>query len=144
MALTEFLGRLHPVAVHLPIGIAVAAAIAEGLALLKRRPVAGETARLLVALAAFFSVPAAVFGWLNASTSNHPEMETIVEWHRWLGIATAALLFFAWIASRYSGPASPRSLKIGYLMLLAASVVIMGVTGHLGGILVYGEDYLAL
>jgi len=87
-----FVGRLHPLLIHFPIALVIAAALAEGAAIVTAdegwRTVAVENVRA----GAVFALLATVAGWRLALA---PEMEVspLLEWHRWLGtMGTGAAL----------------------------------------------------
>jgi hypothetical protein len=121
-----FFGRLHPLLVHLPIGILLLAALLAYWPGVQRR-----TVRFVWVLGTGGAVLAAGCGWLLAAAGNYGGEVTA---HRWWGVATVAVGLAGWWFSG-RGPVAGR--WAGGL----ASVVLL-VTGHLGGQLTHGEDYL--
>jgi len=128
----EAFARLHPVLLHLPIGLWLALAWLQLFGSREGRESGrpgGRTA--LVCLLVLSSAPAGASGWLLHEGASYPE---IVEWHEWGGIALVVLsllLGFAhWRRSRWYGA----WLWIGVLVLLP--------TSHFGGALTHGEDFL--
>jgi uncharacterized membrane protein len=87
----EFLGRLHPLLIHFPIALVIAAALAEGAAIVT----ADESWRTVavgnVRAGAVFALLATVAGWRVALA---PDMEVspLLECHRWLGTVAGAAL----------------------------------------------------
>lgn len=140
--LVHFLGKLHPISVHFPIALIILAAFAEVLALLRCQPIFSETARTLLAFGAAASIVAAPLGWANAATSEHTGQEQTVEQHRWLGIASAATSVAALLIGTAASRRGGRTLRTTYLIVLLAAAIGTSVAGHLGGALVYGDDYL--
>lgn len=130
----QFAGRLHPLILHLPIGMLAALVALESFAILRRRPLEIGTRVPLAWLTALSAIAAAGAGWLLAS-ENESGSQTL-EWHRWLAIAFAALITLAALAS-----ASERSRKL-YAMALAFAATVLAPAGHLGGSLTHGEDFL--
>lgn len=159
-------GRLHPVIVHFPIALLMCAALLEMLRVLRGegggaavavgpggagakdslaislRPRVTDTVRTLVAFGALGAVVAAFAGWLNAAAEEPSKTTaTTLFFHRWTGIAAAVLGLTAWLSAalarrtRWGWPLPTFRLA---LLLAAAGV---GIGGHLGGTLVYGEDY---
>ena len=85
---------------------------------------------------------AIVFGWiLAANTHDIPaDAKYLLPWHRWLGIASIFTTIAAFISLHLSR-FHQDGWKRGYWLLLASSGILVVVTGHLGGTLVYGVDY---
>jgi uncharacterized membrane protein len=128
-----FLGRLHPLLVHLPIGMIVALAALELAALLPRCKNANVSAGFLLALAAPLAVATALCGWLLARGGGYDAQ--LLAWHKWLGTATAAGAVLAGILYwRKKLPA--------YRICLFATAGVLMAAGHLGGSLTHGSDYL--
>ena len=118
------IGRLHPLLVHFPIGLVLIAAVAVG----------------NVRAGAVFAIGAAIAGWCLASS---PGMETTssLEWHRWLGTIAAVAVFGAALATAGVRGRSPLALWV-YRITLFWAAALVAVTGHLGGLLVWGADFL--
>ena len=134
-----FVGRLHPLLIHFPIALVLAAAAAEGAALVTNdrrwRAMAIHNARA----GAVFAVLAAAAGWGLASAPGIEETALLL-WHRWLGTIAAAVAAAAAVAS-YGGDsrsASAWAFRVG----LFGAGALMAVVGHLGGLLVWGADFL--
>jgi mono/diheme cytochrome c family protein len=138
--LTLFLGRFHPLLVHLPIGFLVLAGLLE---LLARRPGFAATRPVMgpvLTLSAASAVAAAGAGLLLGSGGDYAGPS--YTWHKWLGLALAAMCCVAagtWHAHRRFGGASKR---LGDRAALAASVSLLVVAGHFGSTLTHGEGYL--
>jgi len=132
------IGRLHPLLIHFPIALVMAAAAAEGFSLV--RPAGGwrSVAVRNLRAAAAFAVVAAVAGWRLAL---QPGMEpsSLLEWHRWLGTIAAGTTFVAALAT--IGKRSALAVWMYRIALFAAGALV-GLTGHLGGVLVWGPNFL--
>ena len=135
-----FVSRLHPLLIHFPIALVIAAALAEGAAIVTAdegwRTVAVENVRA----GAVFALLATVAGWRLALA---PEMDVspLLEWHRWLGTVAAGAALAAALAT---GGVRRRSALGGrlYRIALFTAGVLVAVTGHVGGLLVWGADFL--
>lgn len=135
-----FVGRLHPLLIHFPIALVIAAALAEGAAIVTAdegwRTVAVENVRA----GAVFALLATVAGWRLALA---PEMDVspLLEWHRWLGTVAAGAALAAALAT---GGVRRRSALGGrlYRIALFTAGVLVAVTGHVGGLLVWGANFL--
>lgn len=132
LTITEFIGRFHPVLVHLPIGILLLAVIFYFISV-KRKNGDFNTAikyALLIGFAA--SLFSCITGYLLSSSGDYNEV--IVSRHQWMGIITTLISGIAF----YFYDKKNNLLK--WIMPLMALLII--VTGHLGGSLTHGEDYL--
>ena len=134
------IGRLHPLLIHFPIALVIAAAAAEAVAMLTRDRIWHTGAVGNLRAAAAFAVLAAVAGWRLAL---QPGMEpsALLEWHRWLGTIAAGATCTAALATVNAGSRSAPALWVYRVALFAAGAVV-SVTGHLGGLLVWGADFL--
>jgi uncharacterized membrane protein len=89
---------------------------------------------------AVFALLAAAAGWRLALA---PEMEVspLLEWHRWLGTAAAVAALAAALATGGIRRRSASGVRIYQIALFAAGTLV-AVTGHFGGLLVWGADFL--
>jgi uncharacterized membrane protein len=141
-------GRLHPLAVHLPIALLLMAAMAEMTSMILRR--SGRTAHVrscevYAAISTIAGSAAAVFamglGWvLYLST---PELRgQLAFWHGCMGTATSVLAAGASAALILATIRSSPGWRAAYRALIAMVALSIAVTAHLGGSLVYGLHYL--
>jgi uncharacterized membrane protein len=128
-----FLGRFHPLLVHLPIGMLAALAILELVARFPRCKNAAASAGFLLALAVPLAVVTAICGWLLSLAGGYDD--TLLAWHKWLGTGTA-------VASVVTAFFFQRGKVITYHISLFITVGLLMVAGHLGGSLTHGSDYL--
>jgi uncharacterized membrane protein len=133
----DFLGRVHPFAVHFPIALLLLAALAEIFMIL--RPAAGGQiiVRFLVAGGAVGAVAAALLGWFAGGWRLADRSEALAL-HRWNGTAIAAVsLAAAWLAFRPGSRTAFRAI----LTILAVALLVQG---YLGGEMVFGPNHLGL
>jgi mono/diheme cytochrome c family protein len=111
----------------------VALAILEVAAWLPRFKNANASAGYLLVIATPLAIVTVVCGWLLSLGGGYEE--NILAWHKWLGTGTAAAgLVTAILFYRRKFTAYRASLFITVILLMA--------TGHLGGSLTHGSDYL--
>lgn len=122
-----FIGRFHPLIVHLPIGFLLLAAFLEWWPGDKARP----AIRVSWGLGALGAVAAAFCGWLLSGESGGGDT---LFWHKWLGISVAVLAIVGFFVTRNGG-----KLAKGFGILVAG---LLSLAGHQGGNLTHGEDYL--
>ena len=137
----RFLGRLHPLVVHFPIGLAIAAAGVELVNIVLRRREASPFALTATGFAAIAACFAAWFGWLNADFEGATADNTLFL-HRWLGIAGAAALLVVWFVGLVGRSGERHGALNGYRWGLLVTAVVVGVGAHFGGEMVYGKGYL--
>ena len=131
----QFLGRFHPLIVHLPIGMLVLLPILEIAG--ATRPALRETAGFVLQIAAATCAVTIVFGILLAYGSGITG--STVTRHMWGGIVLLITLLIcltvrpAWTAGE---------VKRVYPAVLVAALLALTWTAHQGGSLTYGSDYL--
>jgi uncharacterized membrane protein len=135
----SFLGRLHPLLVHFPIALVMMALALEAAAILTRDRRWRNVAVINLLAATPLAVLSAVAGWYLAQSV---EPTPLVEWHRWTGTIAAGLMLAA-AAAAYRRDASSAAAWVYRVALLVAAALVAG-AGHLGGVLVWGEEFLHL
>jgi uncharacterized membrane protein len=138
----ELIGRFHPLAVHFPIALLLAALPAALWARWRRSTPWAMCADYCTALGALGAVLASALGWCAheaGAGALHPDL---LERHEWSGFAAAFLALLALGAA----VAARRGHRFGrwHLPLLGAAVAVVSAAGHFGGMLVWGEDFLPL
>lgn len=132
-SLLQFGGRLHPLVLHLPIGLIAGLVACELIALARGRSLDLSLRKTLAWLAAAAAAVTAATGLL-LSREDAYSGDTL-QLHLWLGISTAVgMLMAALLVSRNFGRA--------YAAVLGLTAVIAIPAGHLGGVMTHGEDFL--
>ncbi len=141
-SLLLFLGRWHPLLVHLPIGILVVsfliACFSRKQAYASLRPAIPFTL-LIGAVSALF---ASTTGYLLSLNGGY-ETRTL-GFHQWFGIGAAILSFLIW---RLYIPGAEQDTRLRFLVksrfgVFALLMVLLCVTGHYGGTLTHGSGYM--
>jgi len=139
-----FLGRLHVVAIHFPIALLILGGAMEGFGLVRRKWRSDSAVRVLIGFGALSAVVAVVLGLLHGTAADYPgdQESWIFWWHRLLGISTGVLALITWGAVEWRArrPQDKRGLGVTAIILVVAALV--GITGHFGGSLVYGWEFL--
>jgi uncharacterized membrane protein len=135
-----FIGRFHPVLVHLPIGFLLIAALLE----IGRRTGKINISETTVVFILFWSAISATFaciaGYLLSLGGGYDE--ELLSDHMWKGIGVAAFAWIAWLVkSDRTGKVLPFG-KMAYLPAFGIAVLLTMSAGHDGGSLTHGEDYL--
>ena len=137
----RLLGRLHPLVVHFPIGLAFSAAFVELVNIIRRRRDASPFAFTATGIAAGSAIVAAFFGWLNADYEGASQGTTLFL-HRWLGVISAGGLSLVFLAGIVGRSGVRITAFNGYRWGLLICAVVVGVASHFGGEMVYGRGYL--
>jgi uncharacterized membrane protein len=133
------LGRLHVVLVHFPIALLIAAAAGEAWSAWRRCSTPAAAVHFCVLLGASGAVTTAALGWLHAWGGAGAGMPAPLGLHRWLGTATAGWAVLTAVLSARDNRRGVRSGRFRVAILVAA--ILVGATGHFGGVLVFGEDF---
>jgi hypothetical protein len=131
--LVVFVGRFHPVLVHLPIGGLLLLGILELLAKVPRFKDAALNNRLIVGLTAAASVATALAGWLLSGSGGYDPQ--LLPWHEWTGFAVAAACTVTWLVSWLG------QTRV-YRFCLLGTIAILVVASHLGASITHGRDFL--
>jgi len=139
--LVAWLGRFHPAAVHVPLGLLLAAGVVELLFFATDRQEFGATSRICIWFAGITAPLAAALGWVLAR-AQPTDMNWVLTVHRWLGTSNAACTIAALVLIEVSCRARS-SLRGTFRLLLVLNIVLALATGFFGGALVHGLDYYA-
>jgi uncharacterized membrane protein len=133
-AALTFIGRLHPLLVHLPIGILLLAILLEALSM--RRDYAGlkPAADLSLLIGWCSAVLSCCTGWLLSRTGDYDPGLVVV--HQWLAISLTVVTAGLYFALRGRAVGQWEALVMGVV------VVLLVLTGHWGGSLTHGPGYL--
>ncbi len=142
MNLLHFYGQFHPAFTHFPVALLLVAALAELVFWLRPRRTLHQFASFNLHLGAASALVAATMGWCLAATMGlEPELRRTLFWHRWLGTATAVWAVFTILLWWWYELRSTPGRRVYYRAALFGGALLVSVTGHLGGLLVYGLDY---
>ncbi len=130
------IGRLHPLLVHLPIGILVVAFLLELIHFRRQTDAHNKTIQLVLGIGGVSALVSLATGWLLASDGSYDE--TLVSQHRWVAVAMTVGMILLYLIKR---AAAVWTNKL-YFPFFVTVLVLLGITGHLGGSLTHGEDYL--
>jgi uncharacterized membrane protein/mono/diheme cytochrome c family protein len=136
----SFLGRFHPLVVHLPIGFLFIAVALEILSRKKKYENLKHATGFVLMLTSISSIIAAILGYFLSQGEGYEEKS--LSWHKWFGIALAAVSTFAWLFKMFFEKRPSRAFRIGYTSMLVIAFICLVITGHEGGSLTHGADYL--
>ncbi|HMR90718.1 MAG TPA: hypothetical protein PKC69_00320 [Chitinophagaceae bacterium] len=134
LAISDFLGRFHPVLVHLPIGILVLACFFQWLTVSSRFSVLQPAIPVMLFWGMLGAAASCISGYLLAQSGDYDA--ALTSRHQWMGIITAIISLILVLLHK---------LSVSYTIARWASLVLLvfiTITGHLGGTLTHGEGYL--
>jgi uncharacterized membrane protein len=131
----QFLGRFHPTLLHLPIGLIFLVPVLEIAG--ARRVALREAADFVLRAALVLALPTFALGYMLAYGAG--DAGTTVTRHMWgavvlcIGLMICIVVRPMWVA---------REQAIAYPAMLSASLLALVWTGHQGGSITHGSDYL--
>lgn len=131
----QFLGRFHPALLHLPIGLIVLVPVLEIAG--TRRPALREAADFVLRAALSLALPTFALGYMLAYGSG--DTGTVVSRHMWGAVALCIGLMLCVLVR--PGWATHEQAFV-YPVLLTATLLALVWTGHEGGSITHGNDYL--
>lgn len=132
--LWQFLGRLHPLIVHFPVGLLCIALFLEAISWFRKSTELQAGINALLWIGAISSIVAAAFGLILVNQEDYAGKGVAI--HQWAGLTTMLLSILTVMALR-----SGRTMV--YRSLLVLTVVGVTVAGHFGALITHGEDYLS-
>src|SRR5690606_27313948 len=106
----------------------------------KKNPQLIDAVPLALLSGAISALLACILGYMLSQSGDYEQ--GALDIHFWFGIATTVLSFFAW-AIRANTINIPKLIGLRpNIATLTLIVVLVGATGHYGGDLTHGEDYL--
>ncbi len=130
----DLIGRLHPLLVHLPIGILLIAFLFEMLALTRRHSPLQAAIPLILLWGAISAALSCLSGWLLSRAGGYEP--GLLGRHQWAGIAVTAVAFVAcWLKYKQFNQG------VGIAAALLLPTVLLA--GHWGITLTQGEGYLS-
>ncbi|HEX3167460.1 MAG TPA: c-type cytochrome domain-containing protein [Chitinophagaceae bacterium] len=132
MNIPELIGHLHPTLVHLPIGILLLASLFQLLALKPKYAALHAATNIALFWGMISAIVSCISGYLLSLSGDYDE--ALVDTHKWFAITTASVSLIAYLFNRWENKYAK------WVILLMIPLII--ITGHLGGSLTHGSDYL--
>ncbi len=130
----EFLGHFHPVFVHLPIGILLLACIFILLSFKARFVGLKPSISIMLLFGVLSAIVSCLTGYLLANSGDYDG--ELVSNHQWMGISVGILSIILFVIYKKT----KSNALLGTIS--AILIVLISITGHLGGSLTHGSDYL--
>lgn len=129
--------------VHLPIGIFFLAFVFECLSVSKEYRGLKKAVSPALLWGSVFAIAAAITGYFLRQEGGYDEK--LADLHQNLGIVTAVLSLCVYVARKrvkYWIPKASRRKRVR-ILLFVPLIVLLSLTGHFGGSLTHGSDYLS-
>ena len=138
--LVRWVGKFHPPAVHFPIALLTAAAVAELLGIATGQPAFDAITRYCVWFGTLTAAGAGTLGWFLGGF-RLTDASWVLMTHRWLGTSTVVCASLVLVLSEVSRSPDRRRTRICFRAVLVAVAALVSVTGFFGGALVFGLDH---
>lgn len=136
-----FMGRFHPITLHMPIGLLVALFLYEIVLFFRGSAEMSDPARwLMLILGSLSAVIAAVLGVFLSWSGGYDA--DLVFWHQWTGIAVAVTAVLALVLKFGYERTYAENYQKGYVLCLLVSVIVLMPAGHYGAAMTHGSSYL--
>ncbi len=132
LTISEFVGRFHPVLVHLPVGILLLAVLFHILSYKTKYEWLKPAIKLSLLIGAVAAIASCITGYLLSNGGEYDE--ALISKHQWFGIGMTVISLITYYL------ASKNTSYFKWLMPLIGILLI--ITGHLGGSITHGEGYL--
>ncbi|GAB3648562.1 ribonuclease inhibitor [Echinicola sediminis] len=136
---SQFIGRFHPLVVHLPIGFLLFGLILELISFIRKKesPEIRKVTAWSYLAGALGALMSAIVGLLLAKGGGYDAQA--LAWHKWMGIGLVVLTLAIYLVKTKMWDKKRPVLAYSLIIL---SFIVVSFTGHLGGNLTHGSDYL--
>tara|TARA_R110001606_G_scaffold36032_7_gene103957 strand:- start:1556 stop:3613 length:2058 start_codon:yes stop_codon:yes gene_type:complete len=130
------IGHLHPLFVHLPIGIILLTFLLEVYSRFIAKKSFDEVIEFTLLVAGVTALLSLGTGWLLGEESGYDEDALFL--HRWMAVAFTITTLLLYLVKR----SKRNGVNKTYIPLFLVVLGLISLTGHLGGNMTHGEDYL--
>jgi uncharacterized membrane protein len=134
LSISDFIGPLHPVLVHLPVGILLLACFFQWLTIKNRYVFLQPAIPVALFWGMIGAVVSCISGYMLSLSGDYDEQ--LAGRHQWFGISVAGFSFILYVLHKIS----ISEILARWLSLVL--IILITITGHLGGTLTHGEGYL--
>lgn len=131
----QFIGRLHPALVHLPIGILLLGCLFQWLSASSAYKKLQPAVPITLFWGMLSAILSCITGYILSNEGDYAG--STVNLHQWMGISVAVVAIVLYLLHR-------RSVNAGFAKWISLLLVILIViAGHLGATLTHGENFLS-
>ena len=136
MNLLEYLGNFHPLFIHLPIGILAVFLIIGLFASRDKLLDALQIIKMMLLISALSATISSISGYVLSNSGSYDVQ--LMSFHRWSGIGLTILNWIIYFKIDYLLKTSIRIYRSSFGVVIIA----LTLTGHAGGSLTHGSDFL--
>ena len=130
----ELIGHFHPVIVHLPIGVLLVALLLQLLSRKEKYASVKPVVRIVLLWGSIAAIIACITGYFLSISDDYDR--SLVNWHMWMAIGVVLVSLIL-----YTKEVNPK-VEVSKSLLSVGLLVLITLTGHFGGSLTHGSDYL--
>lgn len=134
LSISELIGHLHPLFVHLPVGILLLGIVVLWLSYTEKYKILRPAVPVIFFIGMVMAICSCVTGYLLSVSDDYDK--TLVHWHQWLAIILATVSLLLYLKIRFT------FWNINEKILSIVLLLLIFITGHLGGSLTHGADYI--
>lgn len=135
-----FFGRFHPMILHLPIGFLVMAFILEMISRYSKTSRYEPAIGFILLLGCLSAALAALLGYMLSFSGSYNEQMLWI--HQWAGISVTVMATGAYVLKRWHEKRPSVKIDRAYLLVISAMIFALALTGHYGGSITHGSNYL--
>lgn len=132
--MTELLGHFHPIIVHLPIGVILVGILLQWLSTRQEYSSLKPAIPLVLLLGTVCGIISCITGYMLSINDDYDAK--MINWHMWMAIATVIVSFVLYLKEKNW------KIQIPHYVLSVGLLILIMATGHFGGSLTHGSDYL--
>jgi uncharacterized membrane protein len=139
------IGKLHVVIVHFPIALSLSALLADIIWIAIRKDFFRSAGMYCLLLAALSVIPVAFTGDQLLDSMQQGlsgDILSMAQTHKTLAIVSLTLIILAAIVRIYRQNNLQKGWLGAYYVLIVLVGIFISLTGHYGGMLAFGKDYL--
>jgi len=133
--MAEFIGHFHVALIHLPIGILLIALLLLWLRKNEKYNISHQVIKTILLIGVLSALLSCITGYILSTTDKYEK--PLVDWHMWMGIGVAIVSMFLYMK------VARNEFDILYKLLAISTLLLIIITGHLGGSLTHGSDYIS-
>ncbi|QOD60484.1 chitobiase/beta-hexosaminidase C-terminal domain-containing protein [Polaribacter haliotis] len=133
--LVLFLGRFHPLILHLPIGALILTLFIDIVGRINNN-YPKQTVQYALGFSAFFAVLACYLGYFLSFEGGY-DKDTL-DTHLWLGVVSAILIIGLFLFSKVEHKKASRLFFPAFII----TFIVISFAGHYGSVLTHGSDFL--